>query len=66
MADILDASEKLARFPRQGKSVPGALRTGTREIPVYSYRMIYRVHLQTVRILVLVHSRQNFQPSPLN
>ena len=59
--DILNASENLAKFPKQGKLVPGVTKADTREILVYSYRMIYRVHQRNVRILLLVHSRQDFQ-----
>jgi len=59
VSDILDMSEYLSRFPKQGKTVDGASRPETRELQIYSYRMIYRVHKQTVRILLLAHSRQN-------
>ena len=63
--DILDASQSLANFPRQGRIVPGSPRPETREIAVYSYRIIYRVHEKTLRILVLVHSRRDFDPKGL-
>ena len=63
MADILDASQGLAKFPKLGRIVLGTSRPETREIFIYSYRLIYRVHENVVRVLVLVHSRRDFDPA---
>lgn len=61
VSDILDLSEQLGVFPKQGKLVEGASRAETREISISPYKMVYRLEKQTIRILMLVHERQNFQ-----
>ena len=65
VGDVLDASQSLAKFPKQGRIVPGTTRAETREIFIFSYRLIYRVDKNVLRILVLVHGRRNFDPSEI-
>ncbi|MBS3651157.1 type II toxin-antitoxin system RelE/ParE family toxin [Pseudaminobacter sp. 19-2017] len=61
MDDLLrDAARRLADFPNLGK--PGAI-AGTRElIPHRSYRIVYEIDDDLVRILAVVHTSRLWPP----
>lgn len=64
--EIVDRSEGLGRFPEMGKSLPEMNDPSIRELPIYSYRLIYRVSLSEVVILAIVHSRRELSSESLD
>ena len=50
---LLDRAESLARFPRQGRVVPEFDEKSIRELLIGSYRLVYRVRPDSVRILTV-------------
>ncbi|MBM4035672.1 MAG: type II toxin-antitoxin system RelE/ParE family toxin [Planctomycetes bacterium] len=60
MLDIVEAVERLARFPRMGRFVPELHDGHTREILVGNYRVAYDVVGDAVRILTVLHGARQF------
>ncbi len=58
--EIFDAVDRLARFPRSGRVVPEMDDENIREVIVGSYRVIYDVNEEAVRILSVIHGAQRF------
>jgi plasmid stabilization system protein ParE len=57
---ILARPLQLERFPESGPIVPEYARPDIRELFVYSFRIIYRVENNEIRILTVIHgSRQS-------
>ena len=57
---ILARPLQLERFPESGSIVPEYARPDIRELFVYSFRIIYRVENNEIRILTVIHgSRQS-------
>ena len=61
LKDILEKSKILDKFPNIGRVVPEINNQNTRELIIYSYRMIYKVSGRDVEILTLVHNKRNFK-----
>lgn len=57
--DILDG------LPRIGKVVDELKDEKIRELPIYTYRIIYEVRTDDVFILAVVHKRQDLQPESI-
>ena len=57
--DILDG------LPRIGKVVDEFKDDKIRELPVYTFRIIYEVNAADVFILAVVHKRQDLQPEDI-
>lgn len=58
-ARILARPEQLNRFPDSGSVVPEYNRTDIRELYVHSFRIVYRIHEDEIRVLTVIHgSRQ--------
>ena len=55
-ADILDT------LPRLGRMMPEVGDENVREIPMYSYRIIYEILGQNVSIVAVAHKRRNIKP----
>ncbi|BBB91783.1 MAG TPA: type II toxin-antitoxin system RelE/ParE family toxin [Methylomusa anaerophila] len=64
--EIVDRSEALSHFPEMGRSIPELNDPSIREMVIYSYRLIYRVSLNEVEILALVHSRRELTVESLD
>lgn len=58
--DIVEAVERLARFPRLGRFVPELHDGHTREVIVGNYRVAYDVVGDTVRVLTVLHGARRF------
>lgn len=58
--DIVAKSEILKDFRKLGRVSPEIDDPNVREILVYSYRLIYEVLPNSIQVLALIHSRQNF------
>ncbi|WPL15621.1 Plasmid stabilization system protein [Thiorhodovibrio winogradskyi] len=52
----------LDELPRKGKMVPELNDDSVREIPQYSYRVIYNIKSPDVEILAVIHKRRDAQP----
>ena len=61
--DILEATDRLERFPESGRIVPELDDLHTREIIVGNYRVIYDISGDVVRILTVLHGARQFPPS---
>lgn len=57
--DILDG------LPRIGKVVDELKDDKIRELPIYTYRIIYEVSTDDIFILAVVHKRQDLQPETI-
>lgn len=59
MVDRLVArSEQLALFERSGRVVPEVGRAAVRELIESPYRLIYRIRLERIDVIAVVHERQ--------
>lgn len=63
VSDIIDKTELLMQFPLMGRVVPELKSPHTRELFVYSYRIIYDVIGKDVNILAIVHMKSDFSPT---
>lgn len=59
--DIIHATEQIELFPNSGRVVPELSDERTREIFIYSYRIIYEISTDDVTILNIVHGARNFK-----
>ncbi len=58
--------ELLSRFPRSGHVIPEDPSSGTRELIVGSYRIIYTPSKERIVILTLVHGARQIDPPGLD
>jgi plasmid stabilization system protein ParE len=64
--DIILSTEQIEHFPKSGRIVPEILEENTREIFIYSYRIIYEINEANITILNIVHGSRDFkQLNPL-
>ena len=63
MLDIVEAVERLARFPRLGWFVPELHDGHTREMLAGNYRIAYDVVGDAVRVLTVLHGARQFPVS---
>ncbi len=57
-----DATDRLARFPRSGRTVPELNNPDFREIILGNYRLIYRMRSGDVEILTVHHGARLIDP----
>jgi toxin ParE1/3/4 len=55
-------ADSLLDFPKMGRQVPEISDPDIREIPIYSYRLIYKCQNEDIEVLTIVHSRQIYAP----
>lgn len=60
LQEIFDAVDRLENFPLSGRVVPELNDESTREVIVGSYRVIYDISDETIRILSVLHGARNF------
>jgi toxin ParE1/3/4 len=58
--EIFDAVDRLENFPLSGRVVPELNDANTREVVVGSYRVIYDVSGEMIRILSVLHGARIF------
>lgn len=64
---IIEAVESLEKFPEIGRSVPEAEEENIREILFYNYRIMYRVEIERILILTIIHGARDLsqkKPKP--
>ena len=59
---IVSRPEQLVEFPQSGSVVPEFGRDDIRELFVYSFRLIYRIRDQEIRVLTVIHGSRDLQP----
>ena len=57
---VLRVAESLGVFSERGRVLPELGDKSIREVFVYSYRMIYEVMLDEVRVLAFIHGARDF------
>lgn len=57
---LIEKAALLIEFPEMGRKVPEIGDPNIREIPIYSYRLIYKYSTNSIEVLTIVHSRQIF------
>ena len=55
---ILEMAHQVRAFPLLGRMVPELAQETIRERFVYSYRLIYRIHNDTITIAAVIHGRR--------
>lgn len=55
---IIERAESLSAFPRRGRVVPEYAQDDLRELLVHPYRILYRVGLDEVLVLSVMHGHQ--------
>jgi plasmid stabilization system protein ParE len=56
--EFLERASQLSATPRAGRIVPELGDATIREVPVYSWRLIYLVRRENVFVLTLIHKRR--------
>jgi len=59
---VLRATDRLAEFPRSGRILPELGIENIREIVVGNYRVIYRLHPESVQLLTVHHGARMLDP----
>ncbi len=59
--EIIAKADILNELPRIGRVVPEIGDSDVREIPVYSYRIIYEISGNNISILAVAHKRRNLK-----
>lgn len=60
--DIVAKTDVLKELPRVGRVVPELGNENIRELPLYSYRILYEIKGQDVFVLAVIHKRRDLQP----
>lgn len=61
LEDILDAAASLSTLSERGRLVPEIEGTGTREIFVHDFRLMYEVSREHVYVVALMYSARDFE-----
>ncbi len=61
--DIVESTEKLNEFANIGRVVPEIGNSNTRELLIYSYRLIYEVTLKGIEVIAIIHGKRDFHQS---
>lgn len=56
---------RLDQVPRIGRMVPELNEETLREIPLYSYRILYEIKAEHIDVLAVVHKRRDLQPDEI-
>ena len=62
---MIAAIERVAEFPNIGRVVPERDEPTLREVIVHSYRLIYRVHGESVDVVRIIHGARQIGPDDL-
>ena len=58
VSTFFEKTDILIDFPLLGRVVPEYNETNTRELFIYSYRLIYKVNSSHISILTLIHGKR--------
>jgi len=62
---VLERPEQLTVHPRSGSVVPEFGRDDIRELFIYSFRLIYRIADDEIRVLTIIHGSRKLVPEML-
>jgi len=62
---IIEAVERLEKFPEMGRRVPEAEEENIRELLFYGYRIMYRVETDRILILTIIHGARDLSQKRL-
>jgi len=57
---LLSETDKLRDFPKMGRLVPELPASDLREMVISNYRIVYRIHNETIQILTVFESHKSF------
>jgi len=55
----------LDELPQQGRKVPELNDEAVRELPLYSYRILYEIRPTQIDVLAVIHKRRDLQPEEI-
>lgn len=55
----------LDELPRQGRIAPELNEETVRELPLYSYRILYEIKPTHIDVLAVIHKRRDLQPDEI-
>ena len=58
---LVERLDQACRFPESGRVVPEFERPDLRELIEPPYRLIYRVHPDTIEVIAVLHARQQLR-----
>ena len=61
VADLLEAAESLESLPDRGRRVPELRGHEYRELLIRDYRLVYRVSVEEVVVIALIHGARDFR-----
>lgn len=59
---ILAREEQIAEFPQSGRQVPEYPHPQLREVREGSYRIIYRIGVERIEVIAVVHAARDLRP----
>jgi len=62
VARLMEATDRLARFPESGRIIPEIGDAACREVVVTPYRIMHRLETDQVWITGIVHGARNWRP----
>lgn len=65
VADVLQAVERLSRFPKSGRIVPELNDPVVREVILGNYRVVYRLKTKLIELLTVYHGARLLDPTTL-
>lgn len=63
---LVSKTMALNELPHLGRVVPELNDGNVRELPVYAYRILYAIKPDHIRILAVIHKRQDLHPGGLS
>ena len=60
ISKIITSTDNLGNFPEIGRMVPEIAKKFIREIFLYSYRIIYLIDNNVIKILGIIHGKRDF------
>ena len=65
IGEMVNKTIGLDQLPRIGRMVPELNEETVREIPLYSYRILYEIKPTHVEVLAVIHKRRDLQPDEI-
>lgn len=63
--DLIQKTIGLDEFPRKGRIVPELNEDAVRELALYSYRILYEIKPNLIKVLAIIHKRRHLEPEDI-
>ena len=63
---LVEKTDALMELPRLGRVVPELDDENVRELPLYSYRIIYEIKPDDIVVLTVIHKRRDLTPEEID